>query len=417
MRLTALSALAASLFLTAGCGSGGDNSDENPPADSAPSTAGVLGPAAPAQGTPVRIGTISDGKTPFGDVSIQFHVADATIKYLNEHRSGIAGRPIQLVTCEAQADPSKSIDCANRMIQENVVAVVLPELTAMDDVWRTLHDAKMPVMLFGASSSTLLADTESTFTLGDPLFGRVSLPIQLAKDSGATKVTAIVIDVPAALSLYDTIAPPIFEEAGIGLKVVRVPPGTPDMTPQLQSLAASDPGVVQIVGNDAFCISALNGLRAIGFNGKITAIAQCITDATRRAVPADMLEGIAVAAATPIGTDNPSTRLYNAVVETYGNGIDTSSAGGVSMFIALAGFQAATEGISGRDITPEAIVAAIKAMPEKELPGAGGLRFRCNGKASPTAPAICVRGGLITTLNAKGQPTDYKAVGSSPIGG
>jgi branched-chain amino acid transport system substrate-binding protein len=54
-------------------------------------------------------------------------------------------------------------------------------------------------------------------------------------------------------------------------------------------------------------------------------------------------------------------------------------------------------------------------MKESELPGAGGLRFRCNGKAFPDQPAVCVRGGLASTLDAKGQPTAYKVLGNTPI--
>lgn len=101
-------------------------------------------------------------------------------------------------------------------------------------------------------------------------------------------------------------------------------------------------------------------------------------------------------------------------MKTYGDGIDTSVAGGVSMFIALSGFQSAVEGISG-EITSAKIISTIKTMPEKELAGAGGMQFRCNGKANPTEPALCTRGGLVTALDAKGQPTEYKVFGSSSI--
>ncbi len=80
----------------------------------------------------------------------------------------------------------------------------------------------------------------------------------------------------------------------------------------------------------------------------------------------------------------------------------------------LGGLQTALEGISG-DITPATVTATIKAMPESELPGAAGMKFRCNGKASAQAPAVCVRGGLSTTLDDKGQPTEFQVLGSSPI--
>lgn len=147
------------------------------------------------------------------------------------------------------------------MIEENVVAVVVGETSVLESVWGPLHEAKMPVMFYGATGSELLGDTESTFVLRDPLFARVNLPVELAKDEDVKKVMAVVIDVPAALSIYQAIAPPLFEKEGVDLEIVPIPPGTADMTPQMQALADGDTGVVQIAGNDAFCISALNGLR------------------------------------------------------------------------------------------------------------------------------------------------------------
>ena len=42
------------------------------------------------------------------------------------------------------------------------------------------------------------------------------------------------------------------------------------MTPQMQRLVTTNPkGTVFIIGNDAFCIAAFNGLRTAGFKGKI----------------------------------------------------------------------------------------------------------------------------------------------------
>jgi len=81
----------------------------------------------------------------------------------------------------------------------------------------------------------------------------------------------------------------------------------------------------------------------------------------------------------------------------------------------VAGLAAALEGITG-DITPATVIETIKAMPEMELPGSGGLRFRCNGTALEFAPAVCTRGVLYTTLDANGDPTTYEQVGNTPIG-
>ncbi|OHV30456.1 branched-chain amino acid ABC transporter substrate-binding protein [Pseudofrankia sp. EUN1h] len=406
--------LAASLAFVSACGSGSDNKgDATPAASGSASQTDILGPVAKATGAPVKIGVITDGASTTVDLRIQNRVAEATVKYLNEHKSGIGGRPIEITICETQNDLSKSTDCGNQMIEKGVAAVLIGTSGVVESAWKPLNDAKIPVMLYGSSDPGLLA-SPTTFVLGNPTFAVIDLPIQVAKDKGNKKVTAVVIDVPAALHSAQDIAPPLFQKAGIGYELVRVAPGTADMTPQMQQIADNGSDEVFIIGNDAFCISAMNGLKAVGFTGTISAISQCVTDATRKAVPGSTLKGMVVSATAPLGPDSPSMRLYTKVAETYGTNIDLSSQDAMIMFSLVAGFQSALRGISG-DITPTTVTATIQAMKETELPGAGGLNFRCNGKAIPAEPAVCVLGGLTTTLNDKGEPAEYKVLGNTSI--
>ncbi|MCK9930478.1 ABC transporter substrate-binding protein [Frankia sp. Mgl5] len=400
----------ASLLFVAACSS--DDEDATTPTETA-AAANALGPVDKAAGEPVKIGIVSDGKSAAIDNSVQFAVAEATAKYLNEHRGGIGGRPVELVTCETQADPARGTDCGNQMIEKDVVAVAVGESAVAEGVWKPLAEADIPVMFFGAGSPSILSDPNS-FTIGDPTFATLQLPISLAKDKGLKKVTEVVIDVPAALHNAQDLAPPLMKKAGLEYELIRIAPGTADMTPQLQSVAGDKSSVVFIIGNDSFCISAINGLRAVGFEGTTSAISQCITDATRKAVPGDDLDGMVIGASVPVGGDDPSSVLYNAVIDTYGKDIDTGSSAGRGMFVTFGGLAASLEDIKG-EITPATVTAAIKAAPEKELPGASGLKFRCNGKAYPDQPAACVRGGLSTTLDSDGQPTEYKVLGTSPI--
>jgi branched-chain amino acid transport system substrate-binding protein len=299
------------------------------------------------------------------------------------------------------------------MVEKGVAAVIIGTSGVVDSAWKPLNDAKVPVMIYGSGDPSLLS-SPTTFSLGNPTFPIIDLPIQVATDKGNKKVAAIVIDVPAALHSAQDVAPPLFKKDGIGYELVRVAAGTADMTPQMQKIASDGSDQVFIIGNDSFCISAMNGLKQVGFTGTIRAISQCITDATRTAVSASTLKGIVVSATVPIGPASPSMDLFTKVAETYGSGIDLSYQDGMIMFSLVAGLQAATQGISG-DITPATITSTIKAMKETPLPGAAGLKFRCNGKAIPDQAAVCVLGGLTTTLDDKGQPTAYKVLGNTPI--
>jgi branched-chain amino acid transport system substrate-binding protein len=404
------------LLVAAACGGDDAGGGEAAGAENAGS-ADVLGAEARASGEPVKVGLISDGPNTNTDMQIELDVADAAVEYFNEHHSGIGGRPIELVTCASETDPAKSTDCANRMVEEGVVGVVVGALSAAENVWEPLHQAQVPVMFYAVNGAQMLQDTESTFILSNPGSATIGTPLSVAEEAGESTVTVVVIDVPAALSIYDQIAPAAFDEAGIDLEVVPVPPGTADMTPQMQRVADGEPGLVQVVGNDSFCISAFQGLQAVGFDGQITTISQCLSDATRTAVPPDVLEGMVVSASGPVGVDSPSTQLYEAVVDTYGNGdIDTSRSTGMNLFITFAGFVTALDGISG-DITPATVTSTIKGMDETDLPGSGGLTYRCNGEAVPGTPAVCARGSLVTTLDAEGQPADYEVVGQTPAEG
>ena len=351
------------------CGDGDGGGDGGTPP--AAGTADLLGPQAPARGEPVRVGVITDGANSFADTTIELDVARAAA-WLNERGSGIGGRPIELVTCESRGDPGAGADCGNRMIEEDVVAVVIGHTSVVESVWQPLSDAGVPVMSYTAGGEGLLKDEKATFALTDPVFPVTDLPIQLARDRGVDRVTVIVIDVPAALNVFEDRTP--YREAGVDFELVRVPPNTADMTPQMRRIA-DDPGVVFVVGHEPFCIAAFNGLRAVGFDGQIAAISLCAGDAVRQAVPGDVLDGVVIAAQLPVGTDNPSTRLYRAVMAAYGEGIDTDSETGMSMFAAVAALHASLDGI-GPQITPQTVTATIRAMPKIELPGGGGLMCR-----------------------------------------
>ena len=55
-------------------------------------------------------------------------------------------------------------------------------------------------------------------------------------------------------------------------------------------------------------------------------------------------------------------------------------------------------------------------QPLRELPGTGGLKFRCNGKADPTGgAAICSRALFAATLDAAGKPSGFKKLNDDPI--
>jgi branched-chain amino acid transport system substrate-binding protein len=377
----------------------------------------VLGEPAPASGEPVRVGFINDGKSPVRDATVDVEVARATADYLNEYRSGIGGRPIELVECEALADPSRAVDCASQLIQQDVAAFVIGAFSNVEAVWEPIHAAGIPMLVYAGVGPQLMTDPDSTFILTSSFFGLADLPISVAKDAGVDKVDVVVIDIPVTTSFYRTVGPAYFEDQGVELNLIPVPPGTADMTAQMQAIADDD-AVVEVIGNDAFCIAAFNGLAAVGFDGPVSTVTQCMTDATREQVDGDVLDGMVQQASAPMGDeDDPDMQLFNAVIEKYApEDTDTTSVFGVAMFTTLYSLADATADVTG-DVTAETVLAAVKAMPQKELMAGGGVKFQCNGSANPALPALCGNDGLTAELDENGVPISYELVAGKPAEG
>jgi len=380
-------------------------------------SANPLGTKNPAKGTPVKIGFVTDDKNEKTDNSIETPVANATVKWLNDYMGGIGGHPIELDRCVDLAEPGKGGDCANQMITDKVAAVVIGSNAVLENVWTPLKGAGIPVFLYGASNPAVVADPNTTFIFSNGPALLQGFPSAVAKADKSKKVSVVAIDVPAATSYFKNQGPGDFAKQGLQMELIPVAAGTADMTPQMAKLVQGNPdGTVFVIGNDAFCIAAFNGLRTAAFKGTVTSIPQCLSDATRTAVPGDFLKGMKIAATSPLDDPkNPSMKQYYAVLDKYGaSNVDKSSIGGIAMYEALAGTSVATKGLKGQP-TPQSIATAAKAMPWSVLPGAGGVHFRCNNKADATQPAVCTNALLAGTLDSQGKVAKYTPVGDDPI--
>jgi len=421
-RLASLLSALVLLTVVSGCGEktddegDGEDSGSSGTEEGAASPGDLLGPEDPAEGEPVKIGLVSDGATQAFDNTDELRAGQATVEYLNTHKAGIAGRPVELVTCEAKAEPATATDCANQFVEEGVVAVTLGQSAVAESIWEPLHAAGIPTMFFLASGEQIATDDQSSNIIANPLSTFYGLPISAAEDAGTDRIAFVVIDVPVALTTFESLGPQILENAGLEWDLITIPVGTADMTSQMREVAESGAGVVHVLGNDAFCIAAFQGLEAVGYEGAITSVAQCVTEATREAVPGEQLEGMFLTANVALGAEDDETyQLYQAVMDEYGGEVtDVENPITMSAYTAVGALVAALQGVEG-EITPESANAAIESMPETELPGGGGVTFQCGGSALATQPAVCTNEWLRTALDAEGQPDGYEVVDSSAI--
>lgn len=419
-RALAAAALTVLLLPVAACG-GDDNKDSASKSDDTTGTtasaADLLGSTNKATGEPVKIGMVSDGATDAYDNTDELRSAKAAAEYWNNYKGGIGGRPIQVVTCETKGDPAGAADCANTMVRDKVMAVTLSQSGVADSLYTPLHDAGIPTFFFQYNGDSMLADKQNSFVMANPLATLFGVPIATAEKAKTDRIDFIVIDVPVALSSFESgDAKKILDKAGLKYDLIKIPPGTADVTAQMQQVVSNGAGTVQIIANDALCIAAINGLKAVGYTGAIATVSQCITDATRKGVPNGGLEGVNITATQAVGAkDDTAYQRYEAVMAKYGTDVkDVPNALAMGGYTAMSSLAESLAGIKG-DITTETAASAIKAMKKSDYPGADGITFQCGGSAFPAQPAVCTNQSLRATLDKDGNVAKYDPVDSTDI--
>lgn len=100
----------------AGCGS----SDDTTTSGGSTTTGGAsTSNAAAPKGSPVKLGVVYTSGSPIQN-SVNVKAADqAAVQALND-RGGLAGHPVELVTCDDKGDPNETTACGRKLVQEKV---------------------------------------------------------------------------------------------------------------------------------------------------------------------------------------------------------------------------------------------------------------------------------------------------------
>jgi branched-chain amino acid transport system substrate-binding protein len=377
---------------------------------SAPAQSSSLGKPNKASGTPITIGFISEGKTTNFDNSGEVQAAQAAVSYANNYLGGIGGKPVKLKVCLSKGTPSGATDCATQMVDAKVPAVIANVSGNMASYYEGLKGSGIPLIAGSSNDQPILLGSDA-FVLQNGLGFSISGPAIVAKDAGVTKAAILVIDVPSASGPISAIGTKFYKNAGVDLDVVTVPPGTADMTPQVQAALSKNPGQFSVVGDPTFCASAIKAIKTVGFKGSVVVIPQCIDANSAKAIPGGF-SGTTVV--TPLTNDpkSPDYLKYLAIMKKYAPGANTGgvSPGGYSTTLGLVTGLAGSTG----ELTPASVESTLKAMAPTPLPLGNGINFQCNSPIT-FIPNICSTQVLEGKLNAKGTMTSSKVIDTKDI--
>ena len=387
---------------------GGAATDEGSGDDSPGSD--FFGEPNPATSDPVRIGFVSDGQSDAIDFSAEIPAAQAAVDYANAFLGGVAGRTIGLVTCETNQTPAGAQDCVAELASEGVVAVLNGASGQGGTLSAELNEIGIPFLTASVNDQASM-NAPLTFVLINSLAVFVT-PAAVAADAGLTNVAVVTIDVPAATDALNALVPIFYPNAGIQGNVVAVPPGTPDMTPQIQTAISNGAEMFGIIGDETFCIGALQALEILGFDGPVVAIPTCVGEESVNIVD---FEGVLISGPTSDDPADAERALFLAVMEEFAPDVSNLTVA-VSGFMPVIALVRAIHGHPDGEMTPDTVVAALLAMEPAQIPVApDGATFQCSRTAVLIAPAFCAAGTLVTALDADGNSTGYTPVDLTEI--
>ncbi|WP_169823282.1 ABC transporter substrate-binding protein [Aldersonia kunmingensis] len=395
-------ALLAAMLVATGCSSD-DKSSESTESDSS-----VLGPENNATGEPIKIAYASAGATAgagFDDLP----AAKATVSYINNHLGGVNGRPIELsVVCETELQVSLARDCANRAVASDAVAIVSGAEANPDAFVDVTSPAGMPFLSATPGPKTLTSP--NTYLPLNALATIAGTPAYFAKQEGLKKVAVLTVDIPTATEPIKQLGALAYGNAGAAMDLVAVPPGTADMTPQVQTALDNDPDMFQIVGDTSFCTNVMKAIQTLNVEQPIVAIDACVNTSLASQIPG----GYRNVKVSAISAGDDESKVFDALVDKYADYPEGARIG-EGAYIAIVSLARALSGLEG-ELNRSTVNARLAAMPEPApLPLASSATFQCGTKPIVVAPNICSSEGLLGTVDEDGTVRDVKPVNVAPL--
>ena len=281
---------------------------------------------------------------------------------------GIGGRLIKVTECDDQGNPNRALTCARQAVSDHVVAVLSPTQASGfgAQTLPILHGAGIAAI---GEPAVVAADWTSpnSFPLDPGSPARNAATVLAFKNAGCTAVGTVQVNVPAGPAVIGYIKDAL-DQLG-GKLVLNLPVG--------QSMPSYDAQIAQLVAAGAKCIDAVifpseepkllsairQSAKGLIFGGISANFNQTVLNSMGAAADGILMGG---APYLPTDTSVPAVQKMLAVMKQYtpkSPAVDSyaSAAWGAATLL----FGSVLPSIIG-DITPQAVIAGLKATKEAD---------------------------------------------------
>ncbi|MFF2059888.1 ABC transporter substrate-binding protein [Rhodococcus qingshengii] len=291
-RIAGTTAVGVAVALTTACGGGSEASDD---------------------GT-ITFGSISVLSSPVVAFPQTKTGIDAAVREINAE-GGVNGRKLKAVVCNDQFDPNIAVNCAQKMVQEKVVAVVGGLTAQTSEFVPILEKAKIPVMASQGNGGELEFTSEAAYPLVSGPVGQIGGAGRYLVDNGGKNIVILRTTMPSGDFGVEAMTKGI--EAGGGtVKTLKIADDATDYAPSAASALESKPDGIGLAVQGPNVPKAVSALRGLGYTGPIAMTLSFLNPTSIKSMGQDATGLVGVGDVLPVSnTDNPVVAKFIASLE------------------------------------------------------------------------------------------------------
>jgi len=321
---------------------------------------------------------------------------DAYVAYQNKEKDGIGGTPVEIVYCASGDTTESAVACAQEMVNNDEVHVVIEETTNPVAVADAL--AKGGKAMIAGGSEVGAMTKPGVFVFDPGTLGIADAMLHYAvSDMGLKRITVFHADDPTVAQMKPVITA-IAGMAGLDIDAF-VPLGLSeaDLTGPISSgVQDGTDGLVFIVAQQQ-CVAAGQALKTLGVGLPVIGIELCLT---KEALASGAIDGwhVGIQSSAPVVDGEQDSTKLQQILDKYGDDAEAGGRAGLSLGEIQVALQA-LEAAGAESATDESVLTALSTFKSSDIlgfddvacPGPAPLVGACN----PSTQIIQVKDGEI----------------------
>lgn len=340
-----------------------------------------------ADGEPIVIGIYTPADNTTFTAPELIDGANAAVEYVNNELDGVAGRPIQLETCESDYTAPGLTACGNELFQKDPLMIIPGPDSAAFTVQSIFDDSGIP--LIGGASFTPPEFTAPNRVLFNG-FSASLFPAMVhfaVSELDATSVATLSVDDPTNPIIKSIFMDPIAETNDLPVpEYVASPPGSADVTSTFAAALENDPSVLLPFGVP--CLPAFQAYQSLGTEVPMIMPNNC-SDAETLADAGASAEGVYFVGlynGNEVAPEDPDVVLYTEKMAQYADGTaDTDFTR--AAFGTIMNIHELLDDEDPASLTRESVLAAFRAATDQ--PNFLNTPYGCASPLITDYPAVC----------------------------